>query len=327
MDLAKTAREIARLMLPHLTTKQNRQLEKVLSHCLFDENQLATDDSRGEKSSLLDLFLSAKRLEGCSNRTIAYYEVTIKKLLESFDEPACDLGTEEIRSYLSDYQQRGGVSRVTIDNVRRIISSFYSWLEDEDFIVKSPVRRIKRVKAPQPVRETYSDEVVEILCDNCRSPRNLALIDLLRSTGMRVGELVSLDRSSIDTVNRECIVHDKGNKDRIVYFDAKTKVHIENYLSTRMDKSEALFVSNRAPYERLQISGVEALLRKLGRELGVGRVHPHKFRRTLATKAIDKGMPIEQVQVLLGHKKIDTTLRYAMVDQRNVKASHRRYLT
>lgn len=213
MDLTKTAREITRLMLPYLTTQQNRQLKKVLSHCLFDENQLAENSGDSDNKSFLDLFLSAKRLEGCSDRTVAYYEATINKLLESFDTPACDLGTEEIRSYLSDYQQKAGVSRVTVDNVRRIISSFYSWLEDEDHIIKSPVRRIKRVKAPQPIKETYSDEVVEILCDNCGSPRNLALIDLLRSTGMRVGELVSLDRSSVDTINRECIVHGKGNKD------------------------------------------------------------------------------------------------------------------
>lgn len=226
MDLTKTAREITRLMLPYLTTQQNRQLKKVLSHCLFDESQLAEDCGDGESESFLDLFLSAKRLEGCSDRTISYYETTINKMLESFDTPACDLGTEEIRSYLSDYQQKAGVSRVTVDNVRRIISSFYSWLEDEDHIIKSPVRRIKRVKAPQPIKETYSDEVVEILCDNCGSPRNLALIDLLRSTDMRVGEIVSLDRNSIDTINRECIIHGKGNKNRIVYFDAKTKVHI-----------------------------------------------------------------------------------------------------
>lgn len=327
MNLEKVAQEIARLMLPHLSARQNRQLDKVLSHCLFDESQLAEDEDPGNNDTFLRLFLSAKRLEGCSDRTLAYYETTIQKLLDSFDTPACNLETEQIRSYLSNYQQRDGVSRVTVDNVRRIISSFYSWLEDEDHIIKSPVRRIKKVRAPQAVKETYSDEVVEILCDNCGSPRNLALIDLLRSTGMRVGELVSLDRGSIDAVNRECVVHGKGNKDRIVYFDAKTKVHIENYLSTRTDNSKALFVSCRAPHERLQIGGVEALLRKLGRNLDVGRVHPHKFRRTLATRAIDKGMPIEQVQVLLGHKKIDTTLRYAMVDQRNVKASHRRYLT
>lgn len=327
MDLEKAAREIVRLMLPHLNVKQNRQLEKVLSYCLFDEERLHLNEPVLNNDKYLEMFLSAKRLEGCSERTLSYYETTISKLLRSASTPACDLGTEQIRTYLSEYQQKTSVSQVTVDNVRRIVSSFYSWLEDEDHIIKSPVRRIKRVKAPQTVKEVYSDEVVEILCDNSGSPRNLALIDLLRSTGMRVGELVSLNRDSVDVVNRECVVHGKGNKDRIVYFDAKTKVHLERYLMTRTDSSEALFVSCRAPYKRLQISGVEALLRKLGRKLNVGRVHPHKFRRTLATRAIDKGMPIEQVQVLLGHKKIDTTLRYAMVDQRNVKASHRKYLT
>ena len=313
-------------MLPHLNAAQNRQLEKVLSHCLFDESTLV-NDSVEQNDSYLDRFLSAKRLEGCSERTISYYESTIRKLLEAINEPACDLETEQIRSYLSDYQKRGNVSRTTVDNVRRIISSFYSWLEDENHIIKSPVRRIKRVKSPQTIKETYSDEVIEILSDGSGSLRDLALIDLLRSTGMRVGELVTLDKDAVDVINRECVVHGKGDKDRVVYFDAKTKVHLENYLASRDDDSEALFVSRRAPHNRLQIGGVEAMLRKLGRTLGVGRVHPHKFRRTLATRAIDKGMPIEQVQVLLGHKKIDTTLRYAMVDQRNVKASHRKYLT
>lgn len=326
MDLEKAASDIARLMLPHLNAAQNRHLERVLSHCLFDESALASG-SVEQNDSYLDRFLSAKRLEGCSERTISYYESTIRKLLESMNESACDLGTEQIRSYLADYQRHGNVSRTTVDNVRRIISSFYSWLEDEDHIIKSPVRRIKKVKSPQTIKETYSDEVIEILRDGSGSLRNLALIDLLRSTGMRVGELVTLDKDAVDTINRECVVHGKGGKDRIVYFDAKTKVHLENYLASRDDDSEALFVSCRAPHGRLQIGGVEAMLRKLGRVLGVGRVHPHKFRRTLATRAIDKGMPIEQVQVLLGHKKIDTTLRYAMVDQRNVKASHRKYLT
>ena len=189
-------------MLPHLNAAQNRQLEKVLSHCLFDESTLV-NDSVEQNDSYLDRFLSAKRLEGCSERTISYYESTIRKLLEAIDEPACDLGTEQIRSYLSDYQKRGNVSRTTVDNVRRIISSFYSWLEDEDHIIKSPVRRIKRVKSPQTIKETYSDEVIEILRDGSGSLRDLALIDLLRSTGMRVGELVTLDKDAVDVINRE----------------------------------------------------------------------------------------------------------------------------
>lgn len=327
MNLEKTSEEIYRLMLPYLNVRQGKMLRKVLAYCLFDEVSLGDDSNQLSNEECLAAFINAKRLEGCSERTLSYYASTIEKLIRYSKVPVCERGTDEIRAFLTDYQRGGCAGRTTIDNVRRIVSSFYSWLEDEDYVVKSPVRKIKRVKSPIIVKEVIGDETMELLRENCGSVRNLALIDLLRSTGMRVGELVSLDRSSINTSSMECIVRGKGNKERVVYFDAKTKLHIEQYLNCRIDSNEALFVSSKAPFGRLQIGGVEALLRKLGRELGIGRVHPHKFRRTLATRAIDKGMPIEQVQVLLGHTKIDTTLRYALVDQRNVKASHRRYLT
>lgn len=327
MDLDKASQEICRLMLPHLDPKQCKMLRRVLYYCLFDEKSLSDYEGRDADNAHLDSFINAKRLEGCSERTLSYYTSTLEKLIESSDVPVCERNTDDIRSYLVEYQRRAGISKTTVDNIRRIISSFYSWLEDEDLVLKSPVRRIKKVKAPITIKEVYDEETIEILRENCGSLRNLALIDLLRSTGMRVGELVSLNRSAIDTSRMECVVRGKGDKERIVYFDARTKLHIEQYLNTRDDSNEALFVANNYPHSRLQVGGVEALLRKLGRDLGVGRVHPHKFRRTLATKAIDKGMPIEQVQVLLGHKKIDTTLRYALVDQRNVKTSHRRYLT
>lgn len=327
MDLDKASQEICRLMLPYLDAGQSKKLRRVLSHCLFDEKSLAGCGEQASDNSYVDNFIDAKRLEGCSERTLSYYASTLEKLVSSSDVPICERDTEDIRSYLATYQKRVGISKTTVDNIRRIISSFYSWLEDEDLVLKSPVRRIKKVKAPVTIKEVYSEETIEILRENCGSMRNLALIDLLRSTGMRVGELVSLNRSAIDTTRMECVVRGKGDKERVVYFDAKTKLHIEQYLDTRDDSNDALFVAHKYPHNRLQVGGVEALLRKLGRDLGVGRVHPHKFRRTLATRAIDKGMPIEQVQVLLGHKKIDTTLRYALVDQRNVKASHRRYLT
>lgn len=327
MDLEKTSEEIYRLMLPHLDTRQAKKLRKVLAHCLFDELSLGEDSDQLSNDECLAAFINAKRIEGCSERTLSYYASTIEKLIGYSNVSLCERGTDEIRSFLSDYQRCSLASKTTIDNVRRIISSFYSWLEDEDYVVKSPVRKIRKIKAPVVIKDIINDETMEVLRENCGSVRNLALVDLLRSTGMRVGELVSLNRSSVSTTNMECIVKGKGNKERVVYFDAKTKLHMEQYLSSRTDSNEALFVSSKAPYDRLQIGGVEALLRKLGRELDIGRVHPHKFRRTLATKAIDKGMPIEQVQILLGHTKIDTTLRYALVDQRNVKASHRRYLT
>ena len=234
--------------------------------------------------------------------------------------------TEEIRTYLSDYQKINRCSNVTIDNIRRNISSFFSWLEEEDYILKSPMKRIHKIKTDKVVKETLSDETLECLRDNCDNIRDLAIIDLLASTGMRVGELVKININDIDFENRECVVFGKGNKERPVYFDARTKIHLKNYINSRSDDNPALFVSLDKPYNRLQISGVEIRLRNLGKRLGINKVHPHKFRRTVATKAIDKGMPIEQVQNLLGHSQIDTTMHYAMVNQNNVKESHRKYV-
>lgn len=234
--------------------------------------------------------------------------------------------TDDLRGYLSDYQQQTQCSKGNIDNIRRIMSSFFTWLEDENYILKSPVRRIHKIRSNKTVKETYTDEALETMRDQCGCLRDLAMIDLLASTGMRVGELVRLNRDDIDFENRECVVFGKGSKERPVYFDARTKIHLKNYLENRRDDNPALFVSLLSPYNRLEISGVEVRLRKLGRKLGITKVHPHKFRRTLATRAIDKGMPIEQVQRLLGHAKIDTTMQYAMVNQNNVKISHRKYI-
>lgn len=296
-------------------------LQKHLSH--FEKTE---KEDTAEKKDMLPVFIAAKRVEGCSEKSLRYYESTIRNMLESINKPECQITTEDLRSYLDTYQRRGTVSKVTLDNVRRILSSFFAWLEDEDYIVKSPVRRIHKVKTGKTVKETYTDESLEMMRDHCDNLRDLAMIDLLASTGIRVGELVKLNRSDVDFENRECIVFGKGNKERKVYFDARTKIHLQRYLAERSDESDALFVSLLNPFERLQISGVEIRLRKIGRELNFQKVHPHKFRRTLATMAIDKGMPIEQVQQLLGHQSIDTTLQYAMVNQNNVKESHRKYI-
>ena len=275
---------------------------------------------------MLEMFLAAKKIEGCSKKSLDYYQSTITNMLIKVDKNCKHISTNDLRDYLSNYQNKSNVSKVTLDNLRRILSSFFSWLEEENFILKSPVRRIKKIKTAQTIKETYTDEVLETLRDYCHNDRDLAIIDLLASTGMRVGELVRLNREDIDFENRECVVFGKGEKERKVYFDARAKIHIIRYLESRTDDNNALFVSLLKPYKRLKISGVEIRLRELGRKLKLPRVHPHKFRRTLATKAIDKGMPIEQVQHLLGHTKIDTTLQYAIVNQNNVKISHRRYL-
>lgn len=326
MDSLELVGKIKRLMQSSLNNAQMERLSEVLEYCLFEEQP--NEVSKGELSNqeLLERFVAAKRLEGCSARSMKYYRTTLDAFVGGLGRSVQEATTDEIRSYLIAYRDKGNVCQATVDNIRRIISSFFSWLEDEDYILKSPVRRIKKIKCAQTVKEIYSDEDIEIMRDGCSSARDLAIIDLLRSSGMRVGELVGLDIDSVNLADRECRVLGKGNKERIVYFDSRTKIHIENYLASRNDEERALFVSLQSPHRRLRVSGVETMLRKLGKCLGLGRVHPHKFRRTLATKAIDKGMPIEQVQVLLGHKKIDTTMRYALVDQSNVKASHRRYI-
>lgn len=275
---------------------------------------------------LLALFLTAKGVEGCSPKTIEYYEATLRHMDKSLAKPYTQIESDDLRRYLSDYETERGSSKVTIDNIRRIMSSFFSWLEDEDYIVKSPVRRIHRVKTAQITKETLSDEELETLRDACESKRDLAVVDLLASTGMRIGELIRLNVADVNLQERECVVTGKGNKQRPVYFDARAKLHLAEYLETRADDNSALFVSLDSKARRITVGGMELRLRNLGKKVGVSRVHPHKFRRTLATHAIDKGMPVEQVQKLLGHAKIDTTMHYAMVNQNNVKASHRKYL-
>lgn len=316
--------EVEQRMLPHLNNAQMEHLHQVLEYCLRDFSNPAPEQD--SDSDLIQIFLSAKRVEGCSQKTIHYYETTIRNVLQTIGKAVKEITTDDLRTYLDLYQQSKGVSKVTIDNIRRILSSFFSWLEDENYIFKSPVRRIHKVKTCKTVKETYTDEALELMRDHSENIRDLALIDLLASTGMRVGELVRLNRTDIDFFNRECVVFGKENKQRKVYFDARTKLHLQRYLDSRSDKNEALFVSLQKPHDRLLISGVEIRLRTLGRKLNIHRAHPHKFRRTLATMAIDKGMPIEQVQQLLGRQSIDTTLQCAMVNQNNVKLSHHKFI-
>ncbi len=315
--------KIEQKMLSHLDNQQQKILHDTLLLC-FAEESLQEND--GDTKNLVKIFLAAKRVEGCSEKTVRYYDSTIRNVLTAIGKDIPDITTDDLRMYLDEYQKRSNASKVTIDNIRRILSSFFAWLEDEDYIIKSPVRRIHKVKTCKTVKETYSDEALELMRDHSECVRDLAIIDMLASTGMRVGELVKLDRADVDFENRECIVLGKGNKQRKVYFDARTKIHLQSYLRSRTDENPALFVSLQKPNNRLLISGVEIRLRELGRKLDLSKVHPHKFRRTLATMAIDKGMPIEQVQQLLGHQSVDTTLQYAMVNQNNVKLSHHRYI-
>ena len=323
----KVIKEIEQKMASILNNEQKEKLKEVLLYTFYNIEVTSIKDELVEDTTdYAKMFIAAKRIEGCSERTLNYYETTIKTMVEKLSKKINSIETEDLRNYLSEYQAKNNCSKVTIDNVRRILSSFFAWLEDEDYIMKSPVRRIHKVKATQTVKETYTDEELEEMRDACIEIRDLAMVDFLASTGVRVGELVNLDRVDIDMQERSCVVLGKGGKDREVYFDARTKIHLQNYLNTRTDNNSALFVSLLRPYDRLKISGVEIRLRELGKRINIKKIHPHKFRRTMATKAIDKGMPIEQVQVLLGHRKIDTTLQYAMVNQNNVRNSHKKFI-
>lgn len=320
--------EVMQLMLPVLDNAQLKQLRQALEHSLFRYEVSVAKACPVEEDGheLIDSFIAAKRIEGCSEKTLKYYKNTIDAMVESVEKNVRHIQTEDLRAYFTRYQEKNHSSRVTIDNIRRILSSFFAWLEDEDYIIKSPVRRIHKVKTVSSIKETYTDEELEKMRDNCRELRDLAMIDLLASTGMRVGEMVLLNRSDVNFAERECVVFGKGDKERIVYFDARAKLHLQEYLESRTDENAALFVTIRAPYERIKIGGVEHRLREMGKKLNIQKVHPHKFRRTLATMAIDKGMPIEQLQRLLGHQRIDTTLQYAMVKQSNVKLAHKKYI-
>lgn len=323
----KVIKEIEQKMASILNNEQKEKLKEVLLYTFYNIEVTSIKDELVEDTTdYSKMFIAAKRIEGCSERTLNYYETTIKTMVDKLSKKVNSIETEDLRNYLSEYQAKNNCSKVTIDNVRRILSSFFAWLEDEDYIMKSPVRRIHKVKATQTVKETYTDEELEEMRDACIEIRDLAMVDFLASTGVRVGELVNLDRVDIDMQERSCVVLGKGGKEREVYFDARTKIHLQNYLNSRIDNNSALFVSLLRPYDRLKISGVEIRLRELGKRINIKKIHPHKFRRTMATKAIDKGMPIEQVQVLLGHRKIDTTLQYAMVNQNNVRNSHKKFI-
>jgi integrase/recombinase XerD len=315
--------EIIDEMADDLSIEQQKKLQQVLVKRLASNRQ-SQETSTNEQ--YLKLFLEAKTIEGCSERTINYYKATIEKFFLLVKYPVRRITTEQIRTYLAEYQKINDCSNATVDNIRRNLSSFFSWMEEEDHILKSPMQRIHKIKTKKPVKEVITDEMIERLRDGCTCLRDLAMIDLLYSTGIRVGELVNLNIDDVNFEERECVVFGKGDKERRVYFDAKAKLHLQKYLELRKDNNPALFVTLDAPFDRLKISGVEIRIRELGKNLNLEKIHPHKFRRTMATRAIDKGMPIEQVQKILGHSQIDTTMQYAMVNQNNVKTAHRKFV-
>ena len=280
---------------------------------------------RKDQINLLKEFLLTKKLEGCSMRTLRDYHDKIMKLIDWTDKDLRELTTKDIRTYLYQYQEDRKVSRSTLDGMRLVISTFYTFMENEDIISKNPVRRIHKIKYDEIVRPPFSDEELETIRKTTTNIRDLAIVDLLYSSGMRIGECVSLNIKDMNFAEREVIVYGKGGKERICYFNARTKIEILEYLQSRVDQEPALFVSRNYPYNRLKKGGVEHMLKKIEEKTGIQRIHPHRFRRTLATNLLDKGMSLEQVQRILGHKKIETTLIYANVNQSVTKMNHQKF--
>lgn len=277
-------------------------------------------------SCILRSFLATKKFEGCSAATLNSYSNTVYAFLYSLTKSPLEVKAADIRNYLIDYQRENHCSNRTLDNMRLTISSFYNWLENENYIMKNPSKKIKRIKYDRTVLQSFTDEELESLRDACTNYRDLAMIEFLYSTGCRVSEMCSLDKDDLDFVKREAIICGKGKKERVIYFSAKAKIYLMRYITKRIDNNEALFVSAKYPYRRLDRGGVEFICKDIGEHAGVKHCHPHRFRRTLATNLIDKGVPIEQVQTLLGHAKIDTTLLYANVNQQNVKVNHSKHV-
>lgn len=284
-------------------------------------------DILNDNLKILKFYLRSKERNGCSEETIDNYRLHISTFLYTNIVALKDISAVDIYKYLDRYKLSHNISNNTLDNIRRVLNGFFNYLEEEDFILKSPCRKIHRIKGEEIIKAPFTEEAIELLRDICPTIRELALVDFLNSSGVRVGELIKLNRNDISLLTKEGIVFGKGGRERVIYFDAKAKVHLQKYLASRHDCNPALFVNSKAPYNRITKSGVEFIISELGRAAGVKNAYPHRFRRSLATRLLARGMPIEQVQKILGHKKIETTLIYAKVNSLDVKRNHERYCT
>lgn len=313
------SRMVEAMMREHLSRDQMHLLRDALEAVFAPQDSGAQDNER-----YLQEFIEAKRVENLSERTLNYYATTLHRMLEYIDKPVRLVDANDIRRCLSWGLTERKVSPVTVNNERRCMSTFFQWLENEDIIRKSPVKRTKALKEEKGDKKPFSDEEIARLREGCVTEREKAIFELLLSSGMRVSELCGLDRDGMDFSGRECEVLGKGNKRRTCFFSAAAKLHLERYLESRDDDNPALFVSTQGKHSRIGKCGIERIVREIGRRAGVTNVHPHRFRRTMATNNLRRGMKLEEIQQLLGHSNMDTTLIYAKVDKEMLKVNARR---
>ena len=271
-------------------------------------------------------FLDRKRMAGKSERTIERYQYVLKRILLYCGKDIKEITEGDLNSYIENYKRISGVSNSTLDGVRLCMSSFFTWQHEHGFIPRNPSRGVDPIKVAKVIKKPYSDEELEKIKAACRSKRDKALIEFMYVTGVRVFELTTLNRDDVSFSDKTVIVYGKGDKEREVYLSDVSCMYLQSYLKDRKDTNEALFVTGRGKTARLKASGVRALLKRIASETGIDNVHPHRFRRPCATNLLRKGMPIEEVSMILGHEKLDTTRIYAISDKEKVKADHRRFM-
>lgn len=318
--------ELLLMMSAELSKEQMEKLGDALTvlfqsyHVEQKSHEVGFYDNSNER--LKKKFIASLRLEGKSEQTLDQYELAINLLFLDVDKRVEDMVTNDIRYHLAMYQQKRKVSKSTIDNKRRNLSSFFAWLTREEYIEKNPMLRIKKIKTEKVVRKPFNDNEIERIKNATWNKRDRAIIEFMLTTGCRVSEIVNLNWNDIDMIRGEAIVFGKGSKERKVYISDKALYYIGEYLKERTDCNESLFVNRFG--ERLSKQSIEKMLKKISEITGINNVHPHRFRRTFATNALNKGMKIQHLQAILGHSSLDTTMLYCSVDEDNVKIDHKK---
>ena len=309
--------------LPELSADIREKIERTLLTSLqnYEVQERCTEVAIHDNTNmgLVRKFIATKKLEGKSERTLRRYQPELEKLVYFLDKKLYEVSPYDLRLYLSLYKEQRKISNRTLENMRKTISTFFGWLHDEGLIGQNPARAVKQIKYDKIVRKPFTRVERERLKNACCQLRDLALTEFLYASGLRVSEVVSLDRTSIDFITREATVIGKGGKERRFYLSEVCAEYLRQYLNSRCDNNAALFVGTKSPYRRLTKEGVEYIVKDLGRRAGVSNVHPHRFRRTLATDLVRKGVPIQDVAQILGHSDLRTTQVYVALDQSTVK--------
>lgn len=304
------------------------QIDKILesvSDCLFGlDVDVVMDNTVHIGEDFLEMFINALTMQGRSECTIAQYRCVLKCLLDGIKTEANNITSHHIRSFLISKKEQG-IAESSLESYRLIYSSFFTWLYNEGLINKNPIANVGAIKVPKKIKKSFTDTDIELLKANSKNPRDLALVAFLLATACRISEVLNLNIEDVDLANMECKVHGKGNKERKVYLDEVSVLFLKEYLASREDDVSALFVSLRKPHKRLTVDGVRYMLKNLGINADVDHVHPHKFRRTKATNLIRHGMPIQEVAEVLGHDKLDTTMKYIVMDDETVKHDYRKF--